>query len=317
MRITLPGAMRIGLLLAGLPAAATGSATRAETPTVDPGAATLAAAPHPLPQDSQPRAPLRQATLEFGFYALGAKAFSVKLDLQRDDDAVTVDTSMQTFGLVNFLMSFELTGHIAARLRDGRMLPVRYITNSDGTWSKRSARITWDADGMPVAELQPPVDQDERDPVPEALKRGTVDPASAIVGRALRGGDTPPCTGSDAVFDGRRRYNLHFAPVGPVTLTPQDRSAYAGPAFECTMRLEPVAGYQHGDEANVRAIEQRVTRLWLARPPGIDAWIPVRIDSEISLGNTVGWIAASSLNGRTWLVPLPPVRYEVQRPNTP
>lgn len=316
MRIMLPATLRIGLLLASLPAAAVGSAVRAETPATDAGRA-VALANQTATPDEAPRRPLYGAKLEFGFYALGAKAFDLKLGLRHDDEAVSVDTEMQTFGLVNFLMSFEMKGHAAARLQDGRMTPVRYSTDSDGNWSKRSTRITWDADGLPSAVVQPPISEDNRDPVPDALKRDTLDPVTAIVARALRGGDAPPCTGMDAIFDGRRRYNLHYAPVGPAALQPEDRSAYAGPAFECTVRLEPVAGYRHDDDADTRAIEKQLTHLWMVRPPGIDVWVPVRIDSGLSLGSVTGWISSGSLNGRTWLAPLPPIRYEVQRLNTP
>src|SRR3546814_2083487 len=36
---------------------------------------------------------------------------------------------------------------------------------------------------------------------------------------------------------------IYFSPVGPAMLKPQDRAAYAGPAYECAVRLEPIAGY--------------------------------------------------------------------------
>src|SRR3546814_1171798 len=82
-------------------------------------------------------------------------------------------------------------------------------------------------------------------------------------------------------------------------LKPQDRSTYAGPAYECAVRLEPIAGYRHGDDADTRAVEEHVTRLWLTRPPGVDVWIPVQIDSGLSLGSVTGWIAGATLNGQT------------------
>src|SRR3546814_14438646 len=94
----------------------------------------------------------------------------MKLDLQREGDAITVDTGMQTFGLVNFLMSFEMTGHVAAQMQGRRVMPLRYRPDSDGSWSKRSTRIVWDADGMPSAAVLPPTHQDEPDPVPHSLK---------------------------------------------------------------------------------------------------------------------------------------------------
>src|SRR3546814_7363386 len=86
----------------------------------------------------------------------------MKLDLQREGDAITVDTGMQTFGLVTLLMSFEMTGHVAAQMQGGRVMPVRHRTVSDGSRAKRSTRIVWDADGLPTAEDLQPVDQVDR-----------------------------------------------------------------------------------------------------------------------------------------------------------
>ncbi|WP_341702280.1 DUF3108 domain-containing protein, partial [Ferrovibrio sp.] len=228
-----------------------------------------------------------------------------------------VDTAMRTFGPLDFMISFELTGYAAAELRDGRVIPVRYGSDSDGSWSKRSTRITWDADGMPSAVIQPPLDEDDREPVPDALKRNTLDPTTAIVARVLQGGATPPCTGSDAIFDGRRRYNLHYSPVGPAQVAPRDRTAYAGPAYECSIRFEPVAGYSRKDGTADTRPPERPTRIWLVRPPGIDAWLPVQIDTAFRLGSAEGWIAGARLNGRTWLEALAPIRAELQREITP
>lgn len=289
--------------------------------TVVPAAGTAQAETIPARDAANLSERVHSAEISFGLYALGSKAFDLALGLERrsdsSPDAVRIDTAMRTQGFLDLLMSFELTGQVTARWQDGRMLPVRYRTESDGSWSKRSIRIAWGADGLPVAEVRPPNDEDDREPVPDSLKRDTIDPTSAMIARALRPGAEPPCSGHDQIFDGRRRYNLHFEPVGPDTLRPHNRSAYSGPAFKCRVRTEPLAGYSRKYLAEWSERDEQPAHIWLARPRGADAWLPVQIEGGFRLGSVSGWIAGARINGRTWLEPLGMIRAEIPVPVTP
>ena len=99
-------------------------------------------------------APLQQAELGFGLYALGAKGLDLQLTMRRDAEDLQVEVAMRTAGMVDWAMRMVMTGQSAARIgQDGRVQPVRYITDSDGTWSKRLTRMSWDANGLPIAEV--------------------------------------------------------------------------------------------------------------------------------------------------------------------
>lgn len=259
---------------------------------------------------------IRQAELGFSLYALGAKGLEMQLTMRRDAEDLQVELAMRTAGMIDWAMRMVMTGQSAARIgQDGRVLPVRYITDSDGTWSKRLTRMRWGADGLPVAEVFPPNDADDREEVPDLLKRDTLDPTMAMVSRVLRGGPTPPCSGSDAIYDGRRRYNMHFSSVGPEMLKPHNRSAFSGLAFRCTIRLEPVAGYSRKYMAEWSEKDEQPTSIWLAQPPGFDVWLPVQMEGSSRIASASTWISSAKLNGQDWLAPLGIIRAEV--PNTP
>lgn len=261
---------------------------------------------------------LRAAELSFGVYALGAKGLDVVLDVQRENGTLLVETAMRTSGALNMLMRFESRARTAALVLDDGLQPIRYLIESDGRWSKRVVHMTWGPDGLPQAKVEPePQDEDDREPVPDALKRNTLDPMSAVAARALRGSAEPPCTGTDPVFDGRRRYNLHYRPVGPEELKAHNRSAYAGPAFRCIVRIEPVAGYTRSWLAENRDADERPTHIWLAQPPGTSLWLPVQSESSFTLGTSTGYIVGARLNGREWLKPLGPIRAEIPKDISP
>lgn len=261
---------------------------------------------------------LRAAELRFGVFALGAKGLDVVLDVQRENGTLLVETAMRTSGALNLLMRFESKARTAALVRNEGLQPLRYLIESDGRWSKRVLHMTWGPDGLPQATVDPePEDDGDREPVPDALKRNTLDPMTAVAARALRGSTEPPCSGTDPVFDGRRRYNLHYKPVGPEELQPHNRSAYAGPAFRCIVWIEPVAGYTRSWLAENRDAEERPTHIWLAQPPGAGLWLPVQSESSFTLGSSTGYISGARLNGREWLKPLGPIRAEIPKDISP
>lgn len=255
---------------------------------------------------------VNRAEISFGLYALGSKGLDMQLTMRRDTEDLQVEVAMRTAGMMNWAMRMVMTGQSAARIGpDGRLMPVRYITDSDGAWSKRLTRMSWGADGLPVAEVFPPNDEDDREDVPDLLKRDTLDPTMAMVSRVLRGGASPPCDGSEAIYDGRRRYNMHFTPLGPETLRAHNRSAYSGLAFKCMVKVEPVAGYSHKYMAEWSEKDEQPTYIWLTQPPGFDAWIPVQMEASSRIATASTWISGAKLNGQDWLKPLGPIRADV------
>lgn len=260
---------------------------------------------------------LHTAQLSFGIYALGAKGVEFTVSAERNAGMLEMATALRTAGVLDWAMSFTMTGQAAARVEEGGLKPVRYDIQSDGSWSKRMTRMRWGADGLPVAEVSPPNIEDDREEVPDHLKIGTTDPTTAIFARALRESAEPPCTGSDAVYDGRRRYNLHYAPVGPDIVQPHNRTAYSGPAYKCMIRSEPIAGYDRKFLATWSEKDQQPTYIWLVQPRGFSVWLPVQLEGGFRLGSASGWISSARLNGREWLAPLGFIRAETPRDIAP
>src|SRR5690606_23078870 len=95
----------------------------------------------------------------------------------------------------------------------------------------RRVRIGWRSGEIVLAEATPPPELDDRSPVPEALLAGTLDPLSAALRAALAAEAGRPCEGRLDIFDGRRRYALHF----------EDRRQDAD-ALRCRVRLERIGG---------------------------------------------------------------------------
>lgn len=262
---------------------------------------------------------LRSAEVSFSLYALGAKGMEIGMTMRRDGESLQTETALRTAGILDLATRFTLSGTSTARIADDRYVPTYYTTQSDGTWSKRAIRMSWGADGLPIAEVSPPNDEDDRDEVPDLLKANTLDPTTAVMARLLKPGPdgkaAPNCTGMDAIYDGRRRYNLHYTALGPDTVKPHNRTAYSGPAYKCQSKVEPVAGYSRKYLAEWSEKDEQPTYIWLVQPPGYDIWIPVQMEASGRLGPARAWITGARLNGRDWLQPLGLIRAELPKDN--
>lgn len=263
----------------------------------------------PGPQSPSLQAPgLQAAEMSFGVFTLGGKAFDIDMQLAREADGLKVVSGVRSTGPANLLLRFRMESELRLAFGPGgNVSPLRYASYSDGSFSRRTIVMIWGPDGLPQTSVEPAAAADDRDPVLPEQTRNTFDPTTALLARALAQETAAPCTGSDQIFDGRRRYNLHYQPAGMEVLPAYQRSAYAGLALKCLLRFEPIAGYSRKYMENTRKLEDETTEMWLARPSGQPIWLPVRLRSAWMLGELGGHIQSASINGREVLKPVDPV----------
>ena len=90
------------------------------------------------------------------------------------------------------------------------------------------------------------------EPVPEALALGATDPLGALIvlGFPEAAPGKSPCERTAKVYDGRRRFDLRFAPDGTKRLKAQT-GEFGGETYACRMTLTKVAGYRPKDRAEM------------------------------------------------------------------
>jgi Protein of unknown function (DUF3108) len=158
-------------------------------------------------------------------------------------------------------------------------LPRRH--SSEGEW--RGARRVVQLDYAPspgdaplLRVLEPPLEP-EREPVPEALKRNTVDALSAMAKLLRTVAQTGRCEGEAPVFDGRRRSDFR-AWTERMDELPRGEGAFAGPALRCAFLGRVVAGRHAAQEQRDGNRPPQPVRAWIARPLPDRAAVPVMIE---------------------------------------
>jgi hypothetical protein len=206
--------------------------------------------------------------------AAGLPMMQAEMLVDIDGPRYRISARMRSAGLGNVFARSDQVITVEGGWRGAEPVPARY--RMEGTWrgDLRAVAMDWAPPGQPLLRRLEP-EEPEREPVPETLRRGTMDTLSAMAKLARTLALTGRCDGEAAVYDGRRRADLR-AWTERVEVLPGS-GAFAGEALRCGFESRLRAGARL-DRDPEEARKPQLSIAWLGRPqPGLPA-IPLRID---------------------------------------
>ncbi|HUC16931.1 MAG TPA: DUF3108 domain-containing protein [Acetobacteraceae bacterium] len=244
----------------------------------------LAFAPPVLAQSSQ-----LPPTLELTYttYAAGFTTLRLTADLALTPDGYQLSLTYRTVGTIGFLLPGHDTASAEGAWQGDAPEPSEFA--SDGIWSGRSYSVEMDYPGSApqVLTLEPP-QASLREKVPVALRRDTIDTASAMALLLRRMIEGEGCDLSVRVFDGRRLIAFTTRAAGTETLEPTIRSFFHGPAIRCDITGTVLAGFLLSESPEERA-RLHNGAVWFAHPiPGLPL-LPVHITFDTK------WFSAATM----------------------
>jgi hypothetical protein len=182
----------------------------------------------------------------------------------------------------------EATGRTGA---DGTIHPENYLASAQWGVRTRKTTLTYTGGALHIT-LDPPGDNEGREPVPPELTTGSLDPVSAVLALLTTAADGHGCSPSLPVFDGRRRFDLAAETLTDEMMPASRYGVYAGPVTVCRLHFRSLAGgWRDGERARFWQTDQPGTE----RPP-IDLWL-ARLHPEappvpvyVTGGSTLGWV---------------------------
>ncbi|KAA0578836.1 DUF3108 domain-containing protein [Azospirillum sp. B21] len=222
----------------------------------------------------------------------GVTALDVDATLDVTGDRYRIAVSAVTGGTIGRLFTWKTESESDGRRQGDDLRPANHRQSSRFRGEPRNVTLTYGPQGDVSATVTPPPETDDREPVPPALQRGTLDPLSAVLDLLFAVGASERCDRSLPVFDGRRRYDMMFAEVGRRIVDPSRYSVFSGLAQQCRVSYKPVAGY--GRSGPTGRFWQRSSPA--DRPP-VDLWLapvaagypplPVRLETDSDFGSVV------------------------------
>jgi len=228
-------------------------------------------------------------TVYFGYLP----ALDVAAEMRSGAGRYEVDASVAPQAWIAWALPWTARSWSAGRrLDDGTLRPERHLATA--TWGVRTRRTNLDfaEDGPVRATLEPPGLEAGRDPVPEEMLTGVLDPVSAVMALVETAGAGQGCAPLVPVFDGRRRFDMRAERLENAVMAGSSYSAYAGPVVVCRVRFTSLAGgYRDGERA----------KFWQSPTPGterppIDLWLaPLReggpaVPVFVTSASVLGWV---------------------------
>jgi hypothetical protein len=213
------------------------------------------------------------AVLEYAVRYGPLQVLEMQTTTRFEGDRYHASTDVRTVGIVAALFPWRASSDSRGLRSGGDMRPQRYHTSGEYRGRQRLAQLDYDSAGGVRAHIDPPAAADDRDAVPDALQRDTIDPLTAGLSAVLSG-----CRGALRVFDGRRRYDLTLTDLGDADTPASRHTLYSGRARHCRATIQPLAGFWRSEPRH----DERPTQVdaWIAAPrPGV---LPVPVYLELS-----------------------------------
>ncbi|MFC3302740.1 DUF3108 domain-containing protein [Parvularcula lutaonensis] len=213
----------------------------------------------------------------------------VFLDVTVTEKGYRVDYKMEQRGIARWFSDGEATA-VASGLfgEDGEIVSTYYYNHDyDGDDDQQRTEI-YRAPGERRYRLWSLPEYNFREPVPEELAEGAVDPLAALVALTF----TPvapgeePCDRLVPVLDGRRRFDLVMKPDGKEYVKKNGSGRFKGDAYKCRLTQEKIAGYKEKNRGDIEG------EIWVYM-----AEVPEALQSETLKYVPVKIVARSGLIG--------------------
>ena len=236
-----------------------------------------------------------QQAIQYDVYAGGLHALQANLDIdlaQKND--YSLELSARTYGLLGKLApwhgTFESHGW-KAKGKNKANMPKLHQSTTTFRDELEIKKYTYRKDGS-FGEYS--IKDEHNDGSPRKVDTELPENTSAVLTAALNMmenvTENEKCEGASEIFDGKRRYKLIFKQKGETTLEASRWNVYAGPAIECTVEVQPLAGKWYEKPRGWMSIQEQgkergtMPTIWMAQMDENQPAIPVKVRVKTSYG---------------------------------
>lgn len=242
-----------------------------------------------------------QLALDYHVFAGGLHVLTYEAIVSVNTGAYKAKVQARTNGFVDSLFKFSLEAEAAGVEGAAGLVPRRFrVANRWRENPERWVEIIYSEGAVPDTKAEPPAADDDRDPIPEALLAGTLDPISAVLAVVAKVAQSGRCEVALPIFDGRRRYDLTAQHLGETELKTSDVAPFGGLATHCGLAFEMLGGgwkkkSKRWKEAGRPEVEVFLSRVLPNAPP-----LPVRVHAKNNFGALrIHLVAARSVKSVT------------------
>ncbi|KJV10560.1 hypothetical protein VZ95_04030 [Elstera litoralis] len=250
------------------------------------------------------------AELEYRVYVGGIAAARYFLRYTATDTRTEIALTAQTEGFTDWLLGWRSSQFAEAEvdpLSPSRARQVAFRTEGVFRGEVRRVELRSYADRPAEWQISPPEDPEPRTPILPEQTAGTFDPLTGTFLNLRKGTDVAGCPAEIPFFDGRRRFDAVFGQQRLDEVKPSSYTIFSGPTLVCQFTIKRIGGYVlRANDLNRPEDRDKPIFLHLGTVlPGLPR-LPVRIESELTLGSVIAHlVAARPASGVTRMAALP------------
>jgi len=235
----------------------------------------------------------RDVDLSYKIYVGGFNVADLKIDMDLATGKYDIAARVQTTGMVGRLFPWWMKAYSRGAIAGQGVMPVTAGQRNNWKGKERYIDLTFKDGVAEIDRIVPKPETDDRDRVPEAMRTGVVDLASAIVAIIRKMDSSQPCEAEVSVFDGRRRYDLVVKPDGAEKLCASGYTPFVGETVNCLLSIRKKAGFKKNDDSGWND-RDRSARVWMGKAFGNVPPVPVRLTLNTPLGSLIAHLSAAT-----------------------
>lgn len=242
--------------------------------------------------------------LTYRVHVGGVAVLDARAQLALTGDRYSVAVDAATDGFLGRMFPWQTHSQSDGAVRPDGLAPARHTQVSTFRGKPRNVTLEYDGRGNVRAEVTPPPQDDDRELVPESLRRTTQDPLSGVLTVLFAGLRGEGCGRKVPVYDGRRRYDMLFSDQGMQQVGQSRYSIFSGPARQCRVSYTPIAGYNRASggafwQRNPGPEERPPVDVWIAPVTPGGPPLPVRVETDSGFGGVVVHLTGASVAPQT------------------
>ena len=230
----------------------------------------------------------QQYDFSFVGYYSGLRIAEAHGRLDWGDGRYRLAINAKSDGIVGWFTVIKHHTHSEGAVAAKPQVDKHYYLSSDGN-KKTEIELAFSPEDVEIVAAKPHPSKEKRPPVPVEMKRGSLDPLSAVLALGMSANADNGCNGTEQVFDGRRRYDI--------VLENSRTIQYKGPrtsrdTYVCDFRFIRKGGYRE----KAKKWKGIVGKVWIQRVADELPMLPVRMEIKTSYGT--GYIHMLSAKDR-------------------
>lgn len=234
----------------------------------------------------------RDVDLSYSIYVGGFQVAALKIDMDLATANYDIAAKVETTGLVGRMFPWWMQAYSRGQIVSAGVMPISAGQKNNWRGRERFIDMKFDGGVARIDRIVPKPETDDRDKVPEAMRTGVLDLASAIVSIIRKMDSAQPCTADVPVFDGRRRYDLVSTPDGSDELKPSGYTPFVGETVNCIVSVRKKAGFKKNDDSGWNDKGRRA-RVWMGKAFDDVPPVPVRLTLNTPLGALIAHLSAA------------------------